>query len=246
NDAIFTAIPTGQTENLLNSGDFFVRQQYLDFLGREPDHWGWLFWTARISDCGTDDACISERRIDVSAAFFQSREFQETGSYIYRLYEGAFGRELSYPEFAADRQRVVGGATLETDKTAFASEFVARAEFAQKYQANTTAESFVDALLQTVASSGADLSSERANLISSYNLGGSMDESRSLVLCALANKAGLSSAVYDPSFVLMEYFGYLKRDPDRGGYDFWLNVLNNRESGNYRGMVCAFIASTEY
>src|SRR5205807_1249959 len=76
NDAIFTAIPTGQTENLLNSGDFFVRQQYLDFLGREPDHWGWLFWTARISDCGTDDACISERRIDVSAAFFQSREFQ--------------------------------------------------------------------------------------------------------------------------------------------------------------------------
>jgi hypothetical protein len=44
----------------------------------------------------------------------------------------------------------------------------------------------------------------------------------------------------------MEYFGYLRRDLDPGGYDFWLNVLNNREPNNYRGMVCAFITSAEY
>jgi hypothetical protein len=44
----------------------------------------------------------------------------------------------------------------------------------------------------------------------------------------------------------MEYFSYLKRDADQGGYDFWLNVLNNRERGNYRGMVCAFLTSAEY
>jgi Domain of unknown function (DUF4214) len=76
--------------------------------------------------------------------------------------------------------------------------------------------------------------------------GSSMNESRSLVVRALTNNAALSSAVYNPSFVLMEYYGYLRRDADRGGYDFWLNVLDNRESGNYRGMVCAFISSTEY
>jgi len=46
--------------------------------------------------------------------------------------------------------------------------------------------------------------------------------------------------------VLMEYFGYLQRDADRAGYDFWLNVLSGREQGDYRGMVCAFVTSTEY
>lgn len=44
----------------------------------------------------------------------------------------------------------------------------------------------------------------------------------------------------------MQYFGYLRRDPDQGGYDFWLNVLENREPNNYRGMVCSFITSAEY
>jgi hypothetical protein len=33
---------------------------------------------------------------------------------------------------------------------------------------------------------------------------------------------------------------------DRDGYNFWLNVMNNGEPGNYRGMVCAFITSAEY
>jgi hypothetical protein len=44
----------------------------------------------------------------------------------------------------------------------------------------------------------------------------------------------------------MEYFGYLRRDQDQDGYDFWLDVLNNREPGNLRGMACAFLTSTEY
>jgi len=51
---------------------------------------------------------------------------------------------------------------------------------------------------------------------------------------------------YNKAFVLVEYFGYLQRNPDTGGYDFWLNVISNREVGNYRWMVCAFITSTEY
>ena len=43
----------------------------------------------------------------------------------------------------------------------------------------------------------------------------------------------------------MQYFGYLRRDIDPG-YDFWLDVVNNREPNNYHGMVCSFITSTEY
>jgi hypothetical protein len=44
----------------------------------------------------------------------------------------------------------------------------------------------------------------------------------------------------------MQYFGYLRRDPDQGGYGFWLSVLNTSEQNNYRGMVCAFVTSAEY
>src|SRR6266581_4132796 len=54
---------------------------------------------------------------------------------------------------------------------------------------------------------------------------------------------------YNASFVLAEYFDYLRRDPDQGGYDFWLNQLNRyplRDLGATRGMVCSFITSPEY
>jgi Domain of unknown function (DUF4214) len=45
--------------------------------------------------------------------------------------------------------------------------------------------------------------------------------------------------------VLAEYFGYLRRNPEPEGYSFWLNVLG-KDVGNYRGMVCSFVTSTEY
>ena len=141
--------------------------------------------------------------------------------------------------------QVVGGPNLDASKTALANAFVQRAEFAQKYQANTTADSFVDALLQTLRDSASvDLASERGNLIGKYNSGGTMNESRALVLRDLGDNAAFAAAAYNPSFVLMEYFGYLRRGVDQGGYDFWLSVLSN--SGNHRGMVCSFITSTEY
>jgi len=246
-DAWFTASPDAvASANAIDSNEYFVRQQYLDFLGREPDHGGFEYWTGKLDQCNGEAGCLRQGRIDVSAAFFRSREFQESGSYVYRLYQGALGRQLSYNEFAADRQQVIGGANLDASKAAFASAFVSRAEFLQKYQADTTAESFVDDLLQTVrASANVDLSSERANLINRYS-GGTINESRAAVLRAVGDDASFSSGTYNPSFVLMEYFGYLGRGADSDGYAFWLKVLNNSDAGNYRGMVCSFLTSTEY
>jgi hypothetical protein len=63
---------------------------------------------------------------------------------------------------------------------------------------------------------------------------------------AVADSSAFEAAERNGSFVLMQYFGYLHRDPDQAGYDFWLNVLNNQDPNNYRGMVCAFITSAEY
>lgn len=91
-----------------------------------------------------------------------------------------------------------------------------------------------------------DLSSERATLMAAYNSGGDLNHSRSAVLQAVTENSEFKSAVYNSSFVLMEYFGYLRRDIDQNGFDFWVNVLNNSGLGNYRRMVCSFITSTEY
>jgi hypothetical protein len=183
----------------------------------------------------------------VAAAFFIEQEFQETGSFIYRLYKGALGRQLSYREFSADRAQVTGGEHLEASKAAFALAFVQRPEFVRKYGHATTAEGFVDALSETAReAAGVDLSAQRGALIGSYRAGRSLDESRSLALRSALEDEGFQRAVYNAAFVQMQYFGYLKRDPEQAGYDFWLNVLDNKEPGNYRGMVCSFITSAEY
>ncbi|HMF58336.1 MAG TPA: S8 family serine peptidase, partial [Pyrinomonadaceae bacterium] len=53
--------------NPIDDGRVFVRQQYLDFLGREPDQAGWDYWTGQIANCGTNQQCIHDQRIGVSA-----------------------------------------------------------------------------------------------------------------------------------------------------------------------------------
>ncbi|MEO8436776.1 MAG: DUF4214 domain-containing protein, partial [Pyrinomonadaceae bacterium] len=205
------------------------------------------YWSNLINECHNNAACIHARRIDVAAAFFVEEEFQRTGSFIYGLYKAGLGRQPLYAEFAADRRIVVGGSDLEDQKAAFADEFVQRTAFVDQYKTSSTAESFVDALLQTVQqSAGVDLSAERTGLVNRYNSGDSLHRRRSLVLSAVAENSLFTAAEYNAAFVLAEYFGYLQRDPEPEGYAFWLDVLNNRAPGNYRGMICSFITSTEY
>jgi subtilisin-like proprotein convertase family protein len=241
-DAGFTANPDAtQTANAIDMTEYFVRQQYLDFLGREPDAGGLAYWSDRISSCGNDAACISQRRIDVSAAFFRSDEFQATGSYVYGIYAGTLGRTISYNEFTSDRAQVPAGPGLDAAKTAFAANFVQRAEFTSRYPAGMTREEFVDAVLATMSQrSGVSHSGLRAGFLSDYDSGG-----RALVVRHAAEAADFVSAEFNQAFVLMEYFGYLRRPEDQGGYLFWLDVLN-RNGGDHRSMVCSFLTSTEY
>ena len=245
-DAAFTGTFTNDLLNPLDTPEYFVRQQYVDVLGREPDEGGFNYWSDQILACAADVLCMNARRRDVGAAFFIEQEFQVTGSYIYDVYAGTLGRKPAFSEYSIDHQQVVGGANLDAAKTAFAQSFVQRAEFVTKYQANTTAASFVDAVLQTVQAAGVNLSAERTNLINAYNGGATTVDKRAAVVRAVADNAVFKQAQYNPAFVLTEYFGYLRRDPDQNGYDFWLNVLNTGDPGNYRGMVCSFITSTEY
>jgi Domain of unknown function (DUF4214) len=226
--------------NQINDAQFFVRQHYLDFLNRNPDSGGLSYWTSQITQCNNNDACIKTQRITVSAAFFIEQEFQDTGSFVYRFYKASYGRRPTNAEFVADRALVIGGANLEAKKQAFANDWVGRAAFQQVYPATMTADQFVNKLFDTAGL--VPFASERQQLITDMQNG----KTRAQVLRDVIEIPAFKTREYNPSFVLMQYFGYLRRNPDQGGYDFWLNVLDNRAPNNYRGMVCAFITSREY
>src|SRR2546428_847524 len=117
-EATFTAAANGGGLNPLDTTEYFVRQQYLDFLGREPDEAGFNFWVNNIDSCGIDAGCRQLKRLDTSAAFFLSIEFQQTGYLVYRTYESAYGNLLNAPvpialrEFKPDTQEIGTGVVV--------------------------------------------------------------------------------------------------------------------------------------
>ena len=244
--------------NPLDATSFFVRQQYVDFFSRAPDASGQSFWIGNIDSCGASSSCREVKRLDTSAAFFLSIEFQETGFLVHRLYRAAFGRLTRYREFVRDSQEmgrnVVVGAPgwegqLESNKQAFTSEFAARSDFQSAYNGMTNAQ-FVDAL--NFNTGGSLSSAERDTLVSRLNSG---SDTRATALRKIAEDADFRNRETSPAFVLLQYFGYLRRNPDDApepglnfnGYNFWLGKLNSF-GGDYRAaeMVKAFITSTEY
>jgi uncharacterized repeat protein (TIGR01451 family) len=252
--------------NPIDSSDFFVRQHYIDFLNREPDPGGFGFWTNEINVCGNDAQCLEVKRINVSAAFFLSIEFQETGYLVYRVYKSGLGNlagapvPVTFNDFIRDTQRIGQGvqvgvgnweSILEANKQAYALEFVQRADFLAAFPNSMTAAQFVDKL--NLNAGGVLSDSERTNLINVLGATPADLTKRASVLRSVAEDTDLRSAEFNRAFVLMQYFGYLRRSPndapdsDFSGYNFWLNKLNSF-GGNFVNaeMVKAFILSSEY
>jgi uncharacterized protein (TIGR03118 family) len=252
------------TTNPIDDAQFFVRQQYLDFLNREPDTAGFNFWVNQITSCGANAQCVEVRRINVSAAFFLSIEFQRTGMLVYLTHKAAFGNStltgtpvpVLYGEFERDTQAlqrnfVFGApgadAQLEANKVAYFNSFVASPDFVARYPTTLTPAQFVDALY---ANAGITPSTaERNAAIAEFGAATDTTDqaARARALRRVAENAAFSQAEFNRAFVLMEYFGYLRRDADAAGYNFWLNKLN-AFSGDFikAEMVKAFITSSEY
>jgi len=234
---------TRPTANPIDWAHTFVRQHYIDFLNREPDALGLEYWTSEILHCGSDPVCIHDRRIGVSGAFFAESEFQETGGFLYRLYRATLGQRPQFNQFISERARLSGGPGLELSKESFTNEWVQRPDSLSRYAASLTAEQFVNSLLETVLQSCAvDLTFKRQELVEALLSSGN----RARVVKLVVDDNLVRQAEYNGAFVLMQYFGYLRRDPEEGGYWFWLDVLNNRVPNNYRGMICSFLTSSEY
>lgn len=231
------------TSNPIDNADFFVTQHYQDFLGRNPDPAGQAYWAGQITACGNDTLCVKHRRIAVSGSFFAAAEFQETGSFVYRMYKASFGRVPTFAEFTGDRGLVVFGPNLEQSKQSFANNWVGRSAFLSVYPVSQTPEQFVNKLFD-MAQLVPFTAERQAEIAAMQNQ--SNPKSRADVVRTVVEINEFKTREYNSAFVLMQYFGYLRRDPDSGGYNFWLDVINNREPNNYPGMICSFITSVEY
>ena len=223
--------------NPIDQTAFFVRQHYIDFLGREPDPLGFQGWQDTINNCAPGDTSCD--RIHVSSNFFRSLEFQERGYFVYRFYSTAFGRKPEYEEFIPDLARVSGfldSAQLEAVKVAFINEFTTRSAFTSIYNPLDNTQ-YVDTLLATANVSHP----ARTFWITALGNG---TRTRAQVLREIAESGEVNSKYFNQAFVVMQYFGYLRRNPDAFYLD-WIAVLDANPN-DFRGMVSGFMNSSEY
>ena len=272
-------VPRAACPNSIDCPEFFVNQQYLDFLNRPPDVPGQGFWTSNITKCSdpslrpagqTEVDCVNQQQVNTSAAFFLSPEFQYTGYFVYRLYKGSqtgngAGHVPTYEQFRNDRWWVSDGivennqlsaSRIEANKKRYTQEFVQRAAFRYLYYSISNSD-YVERLFQNTGIAAS--AQEKQALVTGLNNG---SETRASVLQKVVDGAVViaegnqqfttryGQAFYEKefnaAFVLMEYFGYLQRDPDPAGYQHWLDKLNFYGNYNDAEMVKSFITSPEY
>jgi TolB protein len=240
--------------NPIDDSRVFVRQQYLDFLSREPDSAGFQAWLGVLNRCSNVNDNPTCDRLTVSSSFFLSAEFRLKGYFVYRFYTLAYGRMPLYHEIIPDMKSVSGVSAAEVfaKRDAFAGAWVARQEFRNLYDAKTNAE-FVNTLMDrydlahittrvaTNQGGTATVTITRAGLISSLD---NQTRTRAQVLRAIVESDEVSAAEFNRAFVAMQYFGYLRRDPDPD-YDKWLAYLNGHPD-DFRTMVGGFMNSVEY
>jgi len=246
-----TPCPPGQPVPItIDDSDFFVQQQYIDFLTRFPDTGGFNDWMTFLKGCNGDANClyaVNGRRTITSRGFFLSQEFPLKGGYVFRFYRASFGQAFAklptYPDMIAGMNSVTGATADEVQqkRTAFAANWILRTDFLALYPRSLTPTLFVDNISATA---GVTLAN-RNQIISDLTAGGNTDAARGVAMRAIADSAEVQNREFNPSFVFMQYIGYLRRAPDQEGYLDWLDYLNNNPT-DVDTMVWGFVAGAEY
>jgi len=241
---IFDDDTSAATSNPIDDIPFFVTQQYIDFLGRLPDKIGFQNWVDTLNGCPNggfgENLNPDCDRVHVSAGFFLSAEFQGRGYFAYRFYEVALDRRPTYAEFVPDMAIVGGPQSPESEvlsKQTYTAAWTQRPEFKTRYDALSNS-AYVNAL---EANAEVTVSNKQA-LIDALN-GGQM--TRGDVLRNIVESQAVADKFFNRAFVAMQYFGYLRRDPDTIGFQNWLDTIN-ADPSNTRHMIFGFLFSTEY
>jgi len=244
---------------------FFVRQHYLDFLGREPEPGE--PWSAILNGCSDQfntnpgSPAINCDRIFVSGSFFGSPEFKDKGFYVIGMYRVSFNRLPTYVEFSTDLASISGTTAAEVfaKRAAYANSFVGRPEFTGIYGAMTNTQ-FVNALMSGAQGQNYNLTSITTRDPASPDIGGKITlttadlinrltagtMTRGQVLRAIAqsDEITLNKEAVN-AFVASQYYGYLRRTPDTVGFNGWVTYLQNNPN-DFRTMVNGFVNSPEY
>ena len=233
---------TSSSATPIDNSTFFIRQHYRDFLNREPEPAGLQGWLNVMNNCppsGKDANGNFCDRIEVSSGFYRSKEFQERGYFVYRIYAAGFGRIPLYAEFMPDLSRASGFQSdqdEEASKVAFVDEFMLRPEFKNRYDSKTQPRDYVNELEKAA---GVTLANKEA-LIDDLEKG---RKTRAQVLRAVAESSEVVAKYFKQAFVILQYFGYLRRDADISYLD-WIKTYNDTDS--YRIMINGFLNSKEY
>jgi hypothetical protein len=265
--------------NVIDDTTVFVGTHYHDFLNRQADTTGLNFWTGQITPCGADAACLDRKRTDVSQAFFLSIEFQQTGYLVHRFYKASFKDSAARPrgmaryrEFLRDTQEIGRGVivnqagweqALEANKQEFTRRWVQRPDFLAEFPMGMSFDAYVAKL---AANSGTTLTPTEINI--AFESFSDTVQGRANALRAVLESGSVYNAQFNTGFVLSQYIGYLRRNPndapepglDYSGFDFWLAKMNsfsqagedvrNEQTAIARvrraEMVRAFIRSLEY
>ena len=226
------------TSNPIDGVTFFIRQQYLDILNRQPDSTGLQNWINTLGPCpngGFGEPPTSTcDRLHVAAGFFQSDEFLNRGYWAFRFYMVSRNQRPTYAQFIPDMAQVGGPkspAEEEASKVAFADAFVQRPEFTARY-GSLTGQALANALLQTAGLPN-----------STFTVTGNMTNGQ--ILRGIVETSAVLNRFLTEGTVSIQYFGFLRRDPDTIGYQNNVNTLNANPS-NLRHMIFIFIYSSEY
>src|SRR6185503_14078778 len=124
---------------------------------------------------------------------------------------------------------------LEAAKVTFVNDFMNRQAFMTTYNGLTNTQ-YVDTLLATAGVTSPNRDFWIAAL-------GNGTRTRATVLRDISESQQVYDKYYNQAFVVMQYFGYLRRDPD-ASYLNWIQELDT--TGNARNMINGFVNSLEY
>ncbi|HEX8072002.1 MAG TPA: DUF4214 domain-containing protein [Pyrinomonadaceae bacterium] len=239
--------PGTNTRITIDDSDFFVQQHYIDFLSRFPEAGGFASWMNYLNTeqarCPSDPECLHQARITASASFFGSQEFQLKGGRVFRYYHATLSRLPTYNEMVADMRAVTGQTAEEVNQklAAYATNWEARADFLAAFPRSLSPAAFVD----NVANTAGVTLSNRNQIVADLTAAGNTAAARAAALRSIIDSNEVNQKEFNPSFVFMQYVGYLRRDPEPAGYNAWLTYLNAHPT-DFRTMVRGFMDSTEY
>lgn len=216
--------PSGLTSA---SNEAFVRQQYIDFLGREADDEGLNFWLSEM-------AAGSKTRADVVNFFVFSDEFQNQVAPVSRLYQAYFLRipDTSGLNYWIDKK--LNGMTLNEISDSFAEV----QEFSDRY-GSLDDSGFVNLVYDNVLSRSPDDEG-----LAYWKSQMSDGMTRGEVMTGFSESAENQQNTLNQIRVIAFYYGMLRRAPDSEGFSYWVAKLDAGEQPN--DLINGFIDSAEY